>query len=147
MCIILGRDCAISHDGHMLPSRAMEVQAELSSLIFTTTHTFQVVTSLCSNTWYSYCGITGYLVFLQADKRRDDDKYAWTLEFYTISSFQRIHYLGKQGKTKRFPTAGWQANEHVPSTNKGGYGSCVLSGKRFVSQDLSDISDDSLYAQ
>ena len=29
MCIILGGDCAISHDRHMLPYRAMEARAEL----------------------------------------------------------------------------------------------------------------------
>ena len=34
MCIILGGDCAISHDGHMLPYRAMEAQAELSRCSF-----------------------------------------------------------------------------------------------------------------
>ena len=156
MCIVLGGDYTISRDGHMLPYRAMEAQAELSrcsfcaqppsntktrrrnlsfllrsgnivgsfvttvwpamwhhltastysvlqpqqvqsntlgesltstcldyvsrkepleprgsfrisggeyQLIFTTTHAFPVVMSLCSNTRYSYCRKTGYLVF------------------------------------------------------------------------------------
>ena len=34
ICIILGDDCTILHDGHMLPYRAMEAQAELSRCFF-----------------------------------------------------------------------------------------------------------------
>ena len=71
----------------------------------------------------------------------------FTVDITHMRSFQYIHYLGKQGKTKRFPTAGWLANEHVPSAEKGGYGVSLLSGKQFVSRVSSNISDDSLYAQ
>ena len=34
-----------------------------------------------------------------------------------------------KGKTKRFPTAGRQANEHVPSTERSGYSVSLLGGK------------------
>ena len=61
MCIILGGDCAISPDGRMLPYRPMEAQAELSRLIFTTTHAFQIVASHCSSVFLLWK--TGYLVF------------------------------------------------------------------------------------